>query len=126
MKTLENERMNLSLKIESHCVELGIKATCPYDLSNGSDVVRFAAYLPHFGSGRGLLINEVCEPDFATSEPHRLVAERENIPISFVNPLSIVNQREFIEALQDWGYFGDIVSAPSFMQMRGQGRIIEH
>lgn len=109
-------QMNMCDRIKYHCEALGVSAVCPYECrcADGGTIM-FAAYLRQFGSKRGLLIGEVNAPEFAISERHRLAAKNINIPASFVNPASIVTQSEFIDALRDWGYFGDDDSVPAFI-----------
>ena len=108
-------RRDLSAQIEKFCAELGIEAQCPYLVEDSSgQTVAFAAFLPHFGSSSGLLVDVITEPDYATSETHKRAALKVGIPLSFVNPTSIsVSRAEFIGALRDWGYFGPKATTPA-------------
>jgi len=69
--------------------------------------VEFAAYLPQFGGPKGILVDIVIDPDYTPGEAQKRVAAELRIPISFVNPASLLRSAdEFILALRDWGYFG--------------------
>ena len=97
-----------------HCLALDVVTTCPYQLQGPLGIVDFAGYLPFFGGVNGLLICELLPPKYIPSEKHRIAANSSDIFISFVNPLSIIDRNDFIEALLDWGYFGKSDSAVKF------------
>lgn len=79
--------------------------------------MEFSAYLPEFGSPRGLLIDVVTEPDYTPSEAHKRAAAEAGIPVSFVNPVSWSSDSgEFVAALRDWGYFGNPEDLPGTLR----------
>ena len=112
------ERRALSQLIEQRCVTLSVKSNCPHFIAeNLGEAVEFSAYLPDFGSPKGILIDIVSDPDYLPSLRHKLVAERAGIPVSFINPASLINDvSEFVEALRDWGYFGSPENLPEALR----------
>lgn len=107
-KTLVASRRQLAAFVEDRCRLLGLQCSCPHVVPHAAEGgLEFAAFLPHFGGPRGLLLDVVTEPDFVPSESHKVAAARLGIPVSFVNPASLLEDtNEFVAALRDWGYFG--------------------
>jgi hypothetical protein len=99
-------RRRLSAEIEQRCRTLGIPCECPYVARD--DDVEYAAFIPHFGSRSGILIDVTCGPDFASNLRRHTTAKNLGIGISFVNPDFLEDGQEFIEALREWGFYGDV------------------
>jgi hypothetical protein len=92
--------------ISSHCAILGIIVSGPYKFSFGGKDIEFSAYLPEFGGNSGILVQELIAPDFNVSEFHIKAAENQGIAISFLNIQSIICIDDFVETLNDWGFYG--------------------
>jgi hypothetical protein len=112
------ERRALSQLIEQRCVTLSVKSICPHFIAESlGEAVEFSGYLPDFGSPKGILIDIVSDPDYLPSVRHKLAAERAGIPVSFINPASLIKDASaFVEALCDWGYFGKPEDLPEALR----------
>jgi hypothetical protein len=103
-------RRELSAYIEKRCVLLGLRSQCPFIAhSTIFGQVEFAAFLPDFGSKSGIFIDVVIpENPLMTSAIHAQTAHELGGAVSFVNAASMGSSaEEFLDALRDWGYFGE-------------------
>jgi hypothetical protein len=107
--------MNFTDRIKSYCNVLNVQCEAPYQICSNDEWLEFDAYLPHFGSERGQLVMKTFAPDFSVSSIHVNFAKELGIPISFLNPESVMTIEEFIDALRDWGCFG-IEEVPAFLR----------
>jgi hypothetical protein len=108
MRRTVASRRQLAAFVEERCRLLGLRCDCPHVVRNADESeLEFAAFLPQFGGPRGLLLDVVTEPDFVPSKSHNAAASGLGIPVSFINPSSLLEDaNEFVAVLRDWGYFG--------------------
>jgi hypothetical protein len=103
---MKAERRVFANIIKQHCDSLGVRAECPYIMTNdvGTEV-EFAAYLPDFGSPKGMVIDLYTQHSFELT-PQKELASKSGLYLSIVNPESWFEDIEgAIEALNDWGYY---------------------
>jgi hypothetical protein len=82
-------------------VDLGVSVTAPFTVTTPTgEAVEFRAFVQDFGAAAGTLVCSIDDP-----APRR-VAE---YFVSAVNPevYSTYDRQTFVDALEDWGWFGD-------------------
>ena len=94
--------------------ELGFVLTAPFSIEvDGGSVMRIA-FLPHFGGPKGMIIAAL---DPQSSIDQRIVqfSRQNGLFYSFVS-LNYGNYErpKFIEALEDWGYYGPQDKCPAW------------
>jgi hypothetical protein len=96
---------------------LGVHLSAPYVLSSSNGSVKCAAFLPHFGSTRGMVVGVTSEPDFAIDPNLVECARTEGLYLSFIDTSVYATRgiESFKDALRDWGYFGPAESRPEWM-----------
>jgi len=98
--------------------ELGIRVRAPYKVTIGSVPRLFAAYLPDFGSPTGCYLYPVRTLGQATEWRQVLAwAQGEQRYVSFIRAEEYVtfDRGRFVEALKDWGYFGEKTFRPIWL-----------
>jgi hypothetical protein len=97
--------------------DLGIRIEAPFQLPDESGkICHFAAYVPDFGSPKGILVLVIKPPDFKDDEQAKACAEHHGYWVSSLNAdaYSSYNRDEFINMLDDWQYFGSPQESPSW------------
>jgi hypothetical protein len=94
---------------------LGISVTAPFVFEEGA--TQAIAYLPHFGSPKGMIIGLVDAPDY---EPDRVLADaaaQAGVYCSFISAeiYGRYDAERFKETLSDWGYFGKDTERPKWL-----------
>jgi hypothetical protein len=105
---MKAERRVFANIIKKHCDTLGVRAECPYIVTNNVGAeVEFVAYLPDFGSPNGMVI-DLYGPESVGIAPQKELALKLGFYLSIVNPEAWADDIEgAIEALNDWGYYNE-------------------
>jgi hypothetical protein len=104
-------------QVEAHwrraALEFGISATIPYVMETPSGNVECTAYLPDFGGPNGMVVFARFEV-LTTAEPKQFwkIAEARGLYASHMRVSPEYNRDQFVDALNDWGYFGNTDRAP--------------
>lgn len=96
---------------------LGIRIVVPFTLSNENEFVECIAFLPDFGSPRGMVLGLTTPPEFKTDAVLIKCAKKRKLFYSFINPAiySTYDEKRFKEVLTDWGFFGPIEKRPAWL-----------
>ena len=94
--------------------ELHITVITPYVLDFDDEKYEFIALIKDFGCPSGTLI---CLPDSWDDLGYADIAELNGFYCSGLYPESYMQyeRNHFIEALEDWGYFGDEIKRPVWL-----------
>lgn len=98
--------------------EFGFKIQAPYILQKGEEEIYCVAYLPDFGSKNGMIIDIINPPDFIPTPRLEDLCSKMNLFYSSINSeiYSEYLKDSYIEALIDWGYFGDNKNKPNWIE----------
>ena len=90
--------------VASH--ELQIRVATPFRIS---DQLNAPVYLADFGGPNGMIIDAGIGPALDGIADIRKFAAERNLYYSILNPMSYMSFERtlFLEALHDWGYFGN-------------------
>ncbi len=96
---------------------LDIEVTAPFTLRAGVKPVHCVAFLPHFGSPRGVVVGAAEPPGFDTDPELVKQAEKAGFFYSFINTeiFTDYDERRFKETLKDWGFFGPMARRPHWL-----------
>lgn len=96
---------------------LAIRVVAPFDFKVGATLYKCIAYLPDFGSPKGMLVQATFPPNFATDEALASNARKVGYYITFVNAnsYSTFDLQEFQDALKDWGFYGSPAICPEWI-----------
>ena len=85
---------------------LGIRVQAPYEIDDPS--VFAIAFLPHFGSENGVLVDGIEAPEFRGDRRIREYALDRRIFYSALNlaQYETFRRTHFADTLKDWGFFG--------------------
>ena len=102
------------------CDRLRVRIVAPYVLSDTKLSAYCAAYLPDLGGPNGMVIGFVHPPDFMPESYLKALAEAQMIYVSLVNPKGwlVPDERAFMDAAYDWGYFGKDAERPEWLLNR--------
>lgn len=97
--------------------KLGVTVMAPYDFIFGGRAHSCLAFLPHFGTEKGILVLGMSPPEFHTDKTIEAVAERTGVGCSILNVERYRQYDEefFRETLCDWGYFGPDDQRPPWL-----------
>jgi len=97
--------------------ELGFQVIAPFVFKGPTRNYQCDAYLPHFGSEKGMLIQGMLPPEFETDEALAADAKSAGVYISFVNAhlYARFDAEHFKDTLTDWGFFGPPQLRPRWM-----------
>jgi hypothetical protein len=87
---------------------LGVVVEAPYDFSWAGRSHSCLAFLPHFGTRRGILVLGTHPPDFDTDPYVAADAASADMGCSFINVerYRTYDEEQFQSTLSEWGYFG--------------------
>jgi hypothetical protein len=105
---------------------LSFRIEAPYLIraTNGKQIP-CVAFLPDFGSANGMVIGLICDPTYTLDicdpildKELALAADSHETFYTYINPQIYERYDEeiFKEALVDWGYFGDEIRRPNWLQ----------
>lgn len=105
--------------------ELGFEIVVPYYLNYGDKSLECFAFLPQFGSNKGMIVDIITPPENETSSDIFDACKELGIYCSFINYDSYVSadRRVFCEALIDWGYFGIPKNKPRCIDELDEDRV---
>ncbi len=113
-KTLELASRNW----QTACRKLGVRAFAPS--AAGDLPLGCLAFLPDFGGPNGMLVGAMDLPGVKPSGPLEHFAKQKGLFCSFVNASGFatgnVAEAVFIDALQDWGYYGPADKCPAWFK----------
>jgi hypothetical protein len=116
---LEEGQSKVSSAWRMAAAALSIRIEAPYPLegADGREILCIA-FLPDFGSPKGMVIGLACRPNYKIDGTLKLSAETRGLFYSFINPdiYEQYNDEVFKEALVDWGYFGNENIRPSWLE----------
>jgi hypothetical protein len=115
---LEAQRKRVIEAWRAAASALSIRIEAPYLLKtpDGREIM-CTAHLPEFGGPRGMVLGLVNVPAHKNDSGIRAAAEALGLYYSFINPeiYGHYDKAIFIEALADWGFFGDEDQRPSWL-----------
>jgi hypothetical protein len=102
--------------------KLGFAFESPYTLMVGDERFSVIGFLPHFGSPRGMVLDIWVAGVPDSTRALQQAARRAQIFCSSVSveTYSDYNREAFIEALNDWGYFGPEKARPPWARRGGR------
>jgi hypothetical protein len=97
--------------------DLRVEVITPYSVSSGGVSHECLAFLPEFGSKKGMVVEGIEPPDFAISNELKNAAKEQGLYCSFINmdPYRSYNPDSFIRMLSDWGYYGSESTKPNWL-----------
>lgn len=97
--------------------EIGFKIIAPYVLNYNNKELNCFAFLPNFGSSRGMILDIIFAPDYETDREISDACNGLGLYFSFISYDSFItaDKKGFCDALVDWGYFGEPDSKPTCM-----------
>jgi hypothetical protein len=89
--------------------EIGFKIYMPFTAYIGDNEINAFAFLPGYGTKKGIIIDLIFPPFFDSNDLIKKWANDNNIGISFINieAYSNYDQEFFLETLTDWGKSND-------------------
>jgi|GEM_PF-1659421 len=101
-------------------VELDIRVVAPYRLDAPSGSAECVAFLPDFGGPSGMVIGAIMAPRFQTDKRIMHLCNEVGVYCSFINVDAYFDYRKerFIDALRDWGYFGNAEKQPNWFTVK--------
>lgn len=97
---------------------LSIRIEIPYLLKTAdNEEVLCVAHLPDFGGPKGVVIDLYFRGVYELNERLKLAARAQGLFYSFINAevYDRYNEKEFKEALTDWGFFGNEDIRPNWL-----------
>lgn len=101
--------------------DLSIEIEIPYLMKTScGKEIRSVAYLPDFGGPKGMVISLYSHSISDDNKDLQSAAKSQGLYYSFINPefYQRYDEKEFREALADWGYFGTDNRRPKWLQTR--------
>ena len=100
--------------------ELNFDLEAPYKLEDSDNSYQCIAMVPHFGNPKGIVILLTFPPDFPTDSKVFSVAEKLGFSCSYINVEDYMEYTKaiIVEALSDWGFFGEISNKPDFVKIK--------
>lgn len=98
--------------------ELGVDVVAPFWLvTDAGERYSYVAYLPHFGSPRGILVAAL-PADLPSDPALERAAKSQGYICSFVADIYREFDRPlFVETLVDWGFFGAKDQRPAWLEL---------
>jgi hypothetical protein len=98
--------------------ELNIEINAPYKLDGKDGSFDCVAMLPEFGSQNGIVLLLTFPPDFVTDSNVASTAEKCGLSYSYLNSEDYMeyNKDVILEALSDWGFFGELSKKPDCLE----------
>ena len=98
--------------------ELGIEVVAPYEFHGARQIHQCVAYLPHFGRPKGIVLQGYGPPDY---EPHGTLSDDAKSAGLYCSIINVevykdFDREKFIEALADWGFYGDPEQRPAWLE----------
>jgi hypothetical protein len=102
--------------------ELGFELTAPFAIELDGESVICVAFLPHFGGPNGMIV-AVLDPQSSIDQRIIQYSRKNGLFYSFVG-LNYGNyeRSRFVEALEDWGYYGPQDKCPVWFKGYKGGR----
>jgi hypothetical protein len=93
--------------------DLAIEVVAPFDLIVDGQSYRFLAFLPHFGSPKGMVVAAGPSDDGLWT-----AAQKAGYYMSSVNVdvYSTYMREHFVDTLKDWGFYGPAEKRPPWLR----------
>ncbi len=87
--------------------ELKFKIEIPYNILIEGKKKKIFAYLPEYGSKKGMIVDFVTKPDFLIDNEITKWAKYNDYYFSYINieVYLVYNSQNFMESLNDWGCY---------------------
>jgi len=98
----------VSIILKGYAIELGLKIVAPfYFLSDGKEI-KCAAFLPDFGSAKGMIVGVTSGPSYDLDGDIVYFAKKNGLYLSFLSADFCLEAgiEDFKMAFQDWGFLG--------------------
>ena len=115
----EEKRKNVSDAWRIAATALSIEIEIPYKLKTAEgDEILCLAHLPEFGGPKGLVIDLYFHGEGKLNPRLTLAAKSQGLFCSFINAdiYERYDEKEFKEALADWGFFGPEIRRPQWLE----------
>jgi hypothetical protein len=121
-KATEREKLIAAWALASE--RLGIRVVSPFEFNGSLGSHECIAFLPDFGSSKGMLVQATYPPMFATDDALVTDAGKVGYYVSFINANSYAtfDIQIFQEALKDWGFYGSPTIQPAWIDNSGEHR----